>query len=142
MLSIYCRLWETYFNILIGQIYFKLKKDTKKGKYYQVEEVKEYLKKKQEYQPIYKLIGPINTNLRNAVTHLNYYIDNKEKKLYYHYVVNKERKVERIALEELENAVKTLIIGNFMLILLLGDKMKQQISMEIGEKIKELLLNY
>ena len=107
-----------------------------------MEEVKEYLKKKQEYQPIYKLIGPINTNLRNAVTHLNYYIDNKEKKLYYHYVVNKERKVERIALEELENAVKTLIIGNFMLILLLGDKMKQQISMEIGEKIKELLLNY
>ena len=91
MLSLYCRLWETYFNILIGQIYFKLKKDTKKGKYYQVEEVKEYLKKKQEYQPIYKLIGPINTNLRNAVTHLNYYIDNKEKKIYYHYVVNKER---------------------------------------------------
>ena len=139
MLSLYCRLWEMYFNILIGQIYYKLKKDTKKGKYYQVEEVKEYLRKKPEYQPIYRLIRPINTNLRNAVTHLNYFINNQEKKIYYHYVVNKERKIERIALEELENAVKTLIIGNFMLILLLGDKMKQQISLEIGEKIKELL---
>ncbi len=128
-------------NIIIGQIYFKLKKDTKKGKYYQVEEVKEYLKKKPEYRPLYNLIGPINTNLRNAVTHLNYYIDYKENKIYYHYVVNKERKIERIALDELENAVKKLIIGNFMLILLLGDKMKQQISMEIGQKIKELLLN-
>lgn len=140
MLSLYCRLWETYFNILMGQIYYKLKKDTKKGKYYQVEEVKEFLRKNIEYQAIFKLIMPINTNLRNAITHLNYYINNQEEKIYYHYVVNKERKIERIALDELENAVKMLIIGNFMLILLMGDKMKQKISLELVDKIKELLI--
>ena len=49
----------TYFNILIGQIYFKLSKNTKKGKYFQVEEVKDFLKKNSEYMPIYNLIRPM-----------------------------------------------------------------------------------
>ena len=138
LLTLYCRLWETYFNILIGQIYFKLSKDTKKGKFFQVEEVKEYLMKDQNYQPIYKLIKPINTNIRNAVTHLNYYINNQENKLYYYYTVNKERHIERIGLEELEQGVKQLLIGNFMLLLLIGEKMKQEISTEIRKKIKEM----
>ena len=140
LLSLYCRLFETYFNILIGQISYALShKNTKKGKYYQVEDVKKYLLKKLDYRPLYTLIQPVNTNLRNAVTHLNYYINTKEKKLYYYYTVDKERKVESIAMDQLEQNVKDLIIGNFMLILLLGEKLQQQISNEVVEKIKELL---
>lgn len=138
LLSLYCRLWETFFNILIGQIYYKLSKDTKKGKFYQVEEVKNFLKNNQAYIPIYKLIRPIDTNIRNAVTHLNYYINTTENSLYYYYTANKERFMKKISLEELEKGVNELLIGNFILILLLGDKMKQEISNEIEKKIEEL----
>jgi len=140
LLSLYCRLFETYFNILIGQISYALNhKNVKKGKYYQVEDVKRYLLRKYEYKALYQLLEPVNTNLRNAVTHLNYYINNKEKRLYYYYTVDKERKVESIEMDILEKNVKNLIVGNFMLILLLGEKLQQKVSNEVVVKIKEML---
>jgi hypothetical protein len=46
--------------------------------------------------------------------------------------------MKKISLEELEKGVNELLIGNFILILLLGDKMKQEISNEIEKKIEEL----
>ncbi|MHA1984101.1 MAG: hypothetical protein ACW967_07080 [Candidatus Hodarchaeales archaeon] len=137
LLSQYCRLWETYNNLLVERIWYKIGERKRRPKYYQVESVKEFLLSNLDFRPLYNLINHIDTNLRNSITHLNYYINTEENRLYFFYKGEEKMEMGKKMLTTLENNVKVLLAGNFMLILLIGEKLGQEMSNELVGELKK-----
>jgi hypothetical protein len=77
----YWREWEIQYNAFVEPTFKKLNlKLSRRGKSKrerQIEALKDYLIKKKEYRVFVGFLNCLNTELRNAIAHLHYYVDDE-----------------------------------------------------------------
>ncbi len=106
-LNSYCMEFEIVFRNFVKPIYYlldidnllpKLKKkeyESNTGLY--IRQVKCYLKRNPEYKPLIFLIENLNAEIRNAIIHQNYYIDEESSKLVYYFLPKLPKGIKKLS---------------------------------------------
>jgi len=83
----YWREWEIQYNAFVEPVFKKLKlKLSRLGKSKrerQIIALKEYMVKYRKYKTFLNTLECLNTDLRNAIAHLDYYVDDEDNIVYY-----------------------------------------------------------
>lgn len=128
-LQFYCREWEVIYNVLVAPIWDKIKTSKKRaGRNRQILSVKDYFLKYEDTIPLANLLSYLNTDLQNAITHLNYYIDEAKNSVIYFDVRKDAVEVNTISLEDLETYVGNLIIARMILFTIIGHRLSKQFN--------------
>jgi len=133
----YIQQWEVFYNILVNPIYTNIK--TKNllpedfiwsGRHSEIQAVMDFLGKNDNYSSLQNLFEPMNTELRNAFVHLDYYIDSENKEVVIFNKKSKKQWSKTIPIREIEQ--NTLILTTFRLILLvnISYKLCKQLGIE------------
>ncbi len=134
LLNRYCREWETLYNVFVIPVWRNLKRTkqvprdilrppTWEGRKTQIQFIKNYLENDKDTRILTSLLHFMNTALRNAIFHLNYYIDEKSKNVVYFDLRQKDVQPETISLQKLANQLFLLILTRLVLLVTMGQRL-------------------
>lgn len=95
LVSVYIKEWEINYNILVKPIFERLDelghipKKKKKYRHWEIEQVCKFLKSKQEMKSFTFIFEPMDTKVRNAFVHLDYFFDHERQMIV---IINRKKK--------------------------------------------------
>lgn len=116
LLSRYCIEWETQYNIFVKPVFERLiqkriiSKPKRKGRHNEIRALVAYFSKSDELKMFNPILECLKTEFRNAVVHLNYWIDNKCKMIYYYNIQRNKMKINKMTFEDLCKNLSMLIL--------------------------------
>ena len=141
LLNRYCREWETQYNVFVDPIWRNLRNKRQiplhilqdrrwKGRGFQTQYIKDYLEQDADTKILGSFLLFMNTDLRNAIVHLNYYIDKASQAVVYFDLRQKLVNPEKISLQELANQLLLLIVARLVLFVTMGQRLAVQLGID------------
>lgn len=141
LLNRYCREWETLYNVFVDPICTNLQNNRQipsyilnarkwKGRGFRTQYVKKYLEQDADTKILGSLLKSMNAELRNAIVHLNYYIDETSKAVVYFNLRQKKIQPKSIPLHDLETQLFLMIIARLVLFVTMGQRLATQLGID------------
>lgn len=136
IINSYVKEWEFNYNLFVKPIYDRLDEldylPTKKEKFrhWQIEQVSKYFRSKDEVKNLEFLLEPLDTTMRNAFVHLDYFIDNNKKIITIFDRRKKKSNYTEITLHDLYMKVFRLKVNRLILLVLFSKKLSDKIGIE------------
>lgn len=132
----YIKEWEINYNIFVKPIIDRLKKlkivpeKIDKGRYGEINTLNDYFKTKESFSKLPFFFEPMDTNMRNAFVHLDYFIDQNENQVGIIDRYKKTNNLLMIPLDEIIQKTMRLKVNRFFLLVLITKKL----SIKLGIK--------
>lgn len=130
ILSRYCIEWETLYNIFIRPVYERLiqkkiiPKPERRSRHKEIRVLIDYFSEFDELIFFNPLLECLRTDFRNAVVHLNYWIDSDERIIYYYNIQIQKMKIKKMTFEELCKDLSILILNKIAYIARIATKIE------------------
>ncbi|MHA2246605.1 MAG: hypothetical protein ACXADY_16805 [Candidatus Hodarchaeales archaeon] len=141
LISRYVRMWESLYNIYVVPIwellkdspYFDPKLVTRRGRAARIQHVISFLEQHDDLKMLSFLFQGMNTDLRNAAVHMDYYIHNKTKELWYFFQLENQIQSRNIPLKELEDLVLYFCFLRVIMQIIIGQKLGYKLAIDYAE---------
>ncbi|MGC9780063.1 MAG: hypothetical protein HZR80_12530 [Candidatus Heimdallarchaeota archaeon] len=115
LLSRYCIEWETQYNIFVKPVSDRLIQKRiipkpRRGRHNEIRALVSYFSTSDELNIFNPILECLKTEFRNAVVHLNYWIDNECKIIYYYNIKKHKIKIKKMTFEDLCKNLSMLIL--------------------------------
>jgi len=136
IISSYIKEWEFNYNLFVKPIYERMDElghlPEKKEKYrhWQIEQVSNFFKSKEPISPLTFLLDPLDTTMRNAFVHLDYFIDNENRFIT---IINRKKKRNNCTEFSLDDFIKKVLrlkVNRLLFLVLISKKLSNKIGMD------------
>lgn len=136
LVSVYVKEWEINYNILVKPIFERLDKlgyipkKKKKYRHWQIKQVCKFLKSKESLKSFTFFFEPMDTKVRNAFVHLDYFFDHERKMIV---IINRKKKCNNctdIPINEIVMKSMRFKVNRLFLFVFIAKKLSDKLGLE------------